>query len=203
LSVLEELVAGLAAITAVEWIAVALALAYVFLAIAQNAWCWPVAAVSAVLYLVLFERSGLHMQAALQLFYLGMATYGWRTWRTRIPERAVAVHRWSWQRHALALGLVALVAALNGALLSGDPSKPWLPYVDAAIAWGSVVASWMVARKVLENWLYWIVADLAAAVLAAGQGLLATALLFLVYTVLATRGYLQWRRDERALAPAT
>jgi nicotinamide mononucleotide transporter len=113
------------------------------------------------------------------------------------------VHRWSWQRHALALGLVALVAALNGALLSGDPSKPWLPYVDAAIAWGSVVASWMVARKVLENWLYWIVADLAAAVLAAGQGLLATALLFLVYTVLATRGYLQWRRDERALAPAT
>jgi nicotinamide mononucleotide transporter len=73
----------------------------------------------------------------------------------------------------------------------------WVPYVDAAIAWGSVLATWMVARKVLENWLYWVVLDFAMALLAAWQGLAATALLFLLYTALALRGYWQWRRDER------
>jgi nicotinamide mononucleotide transporter len=70
-------------------------------------------------------------------------------------------------------------------------------YLDAAIAWGSVLTTWMVARKVLENWLYWVLLDFAAAVLAAWQGLAATALLFLLYTVLALRGYWQWRRDAR------
>ena len=72
-----------------------------------------------------------------------------------------------------------------------------MPYLDAAIAWGSVLTTWMVARKVLENWLYWVVLDSAAAVLAAWQGLAATALLFLLYTALALRGYWQRRRDEQ------
>jgi nicotinamide mononucleotide transporter len=61
-----------------------------------------------------------------------------------------------------------------------------------------VLATWMVTRKVIENWLYWIVLDAAMAVLAATQGLLVTALLFVLYTLLAIRGFWQWRRDERA-----
>jgi nicotinamide mononucleotide transporter len=91
-----------------------------------------------------------------------------------------------------------VVAAVNGWLVARDEPPAMLPYVDALIAWGSVLATWMVARKLIENWWYWIVLDLAAAVLFARQGLVVTALLFLLYAGLAYRGLLQWRMDERA-----
>ena len=114
------------------------------------------------------------------------------------PRGRSPIGRWPAQRHALAIAAVVAVAAVNGWLVARAASPALLPYVDALIAWGSVLATWMVARKLIENWWYWIVLDLAAAVLFARQGLVVTALLFLLYTVLAYRGLLQWRKDERA-----
>ena len=70
-----------------------------------------------------------------------------------------------------------------------------VPYVDAFVAWVSVLATWLVARKVLENWLYWIVVDSVAVVLYWSQGLHATAALFVVYVLIAVRGYFAWRAD--------
>ena len=69
-----------------------------------------------------------------------------------------------------------------------------MPYADAAIAWASVLTTWLVARKLIENWLYWIAIDLVAAALYWSQGLHATAVLYLLYAALAVRGY-------RAVAP--
>lgn len=75
------LLQSLAAIPPAEWVAVALALGYLLLAVRQNAWCWACAIASSGIYLVLFARGGLQMQAVLQVFYIGMAVYGWRAWR--------------------------------------------------------------------------------------------------------------------------
>jgi nicotinamide mononucleotide transporter len=190
--------AALAALPAIEWVAAALALGYLLLAIRQSPWCWAFSVSSALLYLAVFTRADLYMQAALQVFYVGMAVYGWRTWRGVAGDAPVAISRWSWRRHVLALVAVALVAGFNGALVARQAGGDWVPFVDAAIAWGSVLTTWMVARKVIENWLYWIVLDAAMAALAASQGLAVTAVLFGLYTVLAFRGYWQWRLDERA-----
>jgi nicotinamide mononucleotide transporter len=74
-----------------------------------------------------------------------------------------------------------------------------VPYVDALVAWGSVFTTWLVARKVLENWLYWIVLDLAAAALYWSQGLHATAVLFLLYSAIAVQGYRSWRASLASL----
>ena len=178
-----------------EWIAVALALAYVLLAIRQSRACWPAAAASAAIYLVLFARGGLPMQAALQAFYIAMAAYGWYAWRGSHGEPdELRVRTWPWRWHVLALGSVAIAAAVNGRLVPGS-AGPLVSYTDSFVAWGSVIATWMVARKVLENWLYWIVFDLAAAALYFSQGFHATAGLFLIYVVLAIRGFLEWRAD--------
>jgi nicotinamide mononucleotide transporter len=190
--------AALAALPAVEWVAAALALGYLLLAIRQSPWCWVFSIASALLYLAVFTGAGLYMQAALQVFYVGMAVYGWRAWRGIAGAAPVAISSWPWQRHLVALVAVALVAGINGALVARQADGDWVPFVDAAIAWGSVLATWMVARKVIENWLYWIVLDAAMAALAATQGLAVTAVLFGLYTALAFRGYWQWRRDERA-----
>jgi nicotinamide mononucleotide transporter len=201
LSVAQNVLAAFAAVTPIEWVAAALALGYLLLAIRQSAWCWSFAIASALLYLVVFARSGLYMQSALQVFYVGMGIYGWRTWTGTTEAAPIAISRWPLRYHLLAWAGIVLVTAINGALIAQRAGTSWVPYVDAAIAWGSVLTTWMVTRKILENWLYWVVLDAAMAVLAAWQGLAATALLFVLYTLLALRGYWQWRRDERAPSP--
>jgi nicotinamide mononucleotide transporter len=207
-----QLVRAFMAIAAVEWIAVVLALAYLLLAIRQNAWCWLFAATGAALYAWVFARAALPMQAALQVFYVAMAAYGWYSWRSSggsthrsSGAATLEVSSWPLARHAVAIAAVAAVTALNVALLRlvpalGAAPNPWIAGADAAIAWGSVLTTFLVARKVLENWLYWIVLDLGAAWLYAAQSLYATAVLFLVYAVIAVRGYVEWGRSVRGHA---
>jgi len=200
LSLLDSVLAAFAAVPAIEWVAAGLALGYLGFAIRQSAWCWAFSVASAVLYLVVFARAGLVMQAGLQVFYVGMSVYGWRSWHGSASRAPLAVSRWTAGQHALAWAAIAVFALVNGWVITRGAEASWVPYVDAAIAWGSVLTTWMVARKVLENWLYWVVLDFAMALLAAWQGLAATAVLFLLYTGLAVRGYWQWRRDEHLAA---
>lgn len=179
----------------VEWVAVALALAYVLLATRQSLWCWPAAGASGAIYLLLFARAGLTMQAALQGFYVAMSVYGWIAWRASHGQAGgLGVRAWPVRWHIAAAALVIVATLANVYVLGGDDSA-FVRYADSFVAWGSVIATWMMTRKVLENWLYWIVFDLVAAALYFSQGLEATAGLFLVYIVLASRGYLAWRRD--------
>ena len=204
-SSVETLLAAVADISAVEWVGVALALGYLLLAIRQDPSCWACSIASSALYTVLFARAGLTMQSALQVFFIGMAVYGWWAWRGGAQHAPVAVQRWPASWHVLAVTAITIITFVNGAWLShgtAAPERPLVPYVDAAIAWGSVFTTWLVARKVLENWLYWIVIDVAAAMLYLTQGLHATAGLYGLYAVLAVHGYRQWARDERRHADA-
>ena len=192
-AVLDSIVAGFAAIPPAEWAAVLLALGYLLLAVRQNAWCWACAIASSAIFLVLFAQGGLVMQAVLQLFYIAMGVYGWRAWRSGGDAgRALPVSRRTLRWHGLAVAVVVAVSAVNGWVVRSEQGG-WVPYVDSLVAWGSVLATVMVTRKVLENWLYWIALDSIAAVLYWTQGFQATAVLFVVYVVIAVRGYFEWR----------
>jgi nicotinamide mononucleotide transporter len=200
----DAVVAGFAAIPPAEWAAVVLALGYLLLAVRQNAWCWACAIASSAIFLVLFAQGGLVMQAVLQLFYIAMGVYGWRAWRSGGDAgRALPVSRRTLRWHGLAVAVVVAVSAVNGWVVKSEQGG-WVPYVDSLVAWGSVLATVMVTRKVLENWLYWIALDSIAAVLYWTQGLQATAVLFIVYVVIAVRGYFEWRASlDRSPAEAT
>jgi nicotinamide mononucleotide transporter len=202
LDLMSGLLESFAAMPALEWVAVLLALGYLLLAVRQNPWCWACAIASAAIYLVLFARSGLVMQAALQLYYIGMAAYGWRAWRSGAAGAPLRVSRWGAGRHVLGVGLVLTATLVNGWIIGGAAGG-WVPYVDAFVAWASVFATWLVARKVLENWLYWIVVDAVAVALYWSQGFHPTAALFVLYVVIAVRGYFAWRADlARESVPA-
>jgi len=193
---LDAVVAALAAIPPAEWLAVLLAFAYLLLAVRQNAWCWACAIASSAIFLGLFARGGLVMQAALQLFYIAMGVYGWWAWRRGAGEgTGLSVSRWGAGRHAVTIAAVLTASAVNGWIVARTQGG-WVPYVDAFVAWVSVLATWMVARKVLENWLYWIVVDSVAAALYWSQGFHATAFLFVVYVLVAVKGYFAWRADS-------
>lgn len=193
------LFAGLQALSAWEAAAVLLAVAYLLLAIRQNAWCWAAALVSAAIYLVLMYEARLYMQSLLQLFYMGMAAYGWWHWLRGAGGDELPVTSWDRSDHVLPLALIAATGLAVGWFLS-ETSDAAHPFLDALAACGAIVTTWMVARKVLQNWHYWFVIDAVSVYLYASQGLWLTALLFLAYLFLILVGYQQWRASMPAHA---
>lgn len=176
-----------------EALAVVLGVAYLLLAMRESLWCWYAGFASTAIFLVLFWQVNLLMESALQVYYLAMAVYGWWHWRQGKAGATLPISRWQLQQHGLAIAGIVLAAWLSGYLLSRYTAAA-LPYLDSFTTWGSILTTWMVARKLLENWLYWLVIDSASIYLYLDRGLHLTALLFALYLVIAIFGYLQWRR---------
>ena len=191
------LLAAAQAMSPAEVVAVVLGIAYLVLAVRESLWCWPAALVSTGLFLLIFWRVGLLMESALQVYYLSMAVYGWWHWRHGGKHSdTLAISRWPLQRHAVVIGAVLLMAVASGLLLSRWTDAA-LPFLDSFTTWGSVVTTWMVARKILENWLYWLVIDSVSIYLYLDRGLLLTAALFCVYLVIVVLGFRQWLQSYR------
>lgn len=185
------------ALSGAEVAAVALAIGYLLLAIRQNVWCWLCAFVSSGLYIVLCVDAKLYMQAALYAFYVLMAVYGWWSWRAGPSSGGLPVTRWSWRVHAAALGGVALLAVLGGGVLSRFTDAAF-PYLDSAVTVAALWTTFLVARKVLENWWYWLAINLTSAAIYWNRELELTALLFLVYVAMIPFGLAEWTRSYRA-----
>jgi nicotinamide mononucleotide transporter len=187
--------AELQALPAAEIVAVAAAIGYLVLAIRQNIWCWPCACVSTGIYVALFIDARLYMESILNVFYLGMAVYGWQHWLrgSRGPDR-LPVIRWPARIHLAACAVLVLLAALNGWLLERYSNAAY-PYVDSLITWSAIWATYLVAQKVLENWWYWLAIDGVSMVLYWLRDLELTAALFLLYVLLIPIGFISWRRS--------
>lgn len=190
-----------AAISPLEAIAVAMALMYLLLAIRQNIWCWFGAGVSAVIYVYLFIDAKLYMQSALNSFYLAMAIYGWGVWRSgRKHNKELPVVKWPLRKHAHAILGIAAVGLLNGYVLDTQTDSQYA-YFDAVIAWGAIWATFLVARKVLENWWYWLVIDIASVFIYWSRDLQLTSMLFAVYVLMIPFGLVSWARTWREANP--
>lgn len=177
-----------------ETLAVALGVAYLVLAMRENSLCWYCAFFSTALYVWIFGDVSLYMESALNVYYMGMAIYGWFQWqRGGINHEGLAIVRWTVKQHGLAISTIVLIALVSGYLLSiGTDAR--LPYLDSLTTWGSILTTVMVARKVLENWLYWIAINTISIYLYLDRGLEQTALMFMLYLVLAILGYYAWRK---------
>ena len=179
-----------------EVIAVLLGIAYLLLAMRESLWCWYAAFVSTAIFLYLFWQVDLLMESALQVYYLVMAVYGWRQWQRGGNDgeghtKSLSISTWSARKHALAIGAVLLASIVSAALLR-QYTQAALPLLDSFTTWGSILTTWMVTRKILENWLYWLVIDSVSIYLYLDRGLYLTALLFLVYLVIVIFGYRKW-----------
>ena len=187
-----------------EVAAVVLAVAYLVLAIRQHIACWLCAFFSASIYVVLFIGAKLYMEALLNAFYAAMAVYGWWSWRSSDSVATLPVTRWSLRTHAAAIVGVLVLAATTGMLLNRFTDAAF-PYIDSATTFAALWATFLVARKVLENWWYWLVIDVVSAVIYWERGLELTSLLFLFYVAMIPFGLIEWTRSYRqreTLAPA-
>ena len=183
-----------------EITAVIFAILYLILAVKQNILCWMAGIISSVLYFFIMQKAGLYMEAYLQVFYVVMGIYGWSQWRVSNTSNPIfIVNTWSKYRHMMAISIILVLSLLSYFLLERCTDAV-LPFLDALVTWGAVVATYMVAKKLIENWIYWFVIDATSIYLFVERGLWLSAILFAIYLVIIFVGYQSWNkiREEQS-----
>jgi len=179
-----------------EATAVVLAIFYLLLAVKENILCWYFAFASTAIYTVLFWDVSLLMESGLNVYYMVMAVYGWYQWTHgggNGGDQALAVRAMTGRQHGTVIAVIVILSVGSGYMLSEHSQAAW-PYVDSFTTWASVITTYLVAQKYLQNWLYWIVIDAVSVPLYIDRGLNLTALLFVAYIIIAVFGYISWRR---------
>ena len=177
-----------------ESTAVIFAILYLILAVKQNILCWTAGIISSVLYFFIMQKAGLYMEAYLQVFYVVLGIYGWSQWSaSNASNPSFIVNTWSKYQHMIAISIILALSLLSGFLLERFTDAA-LPFLDALVSWGAVVATYMVAKKLLENWIYWFVIDATSIFLFIERGLWLSAVLFATYLVIIFFGYQSWNK---------
>ncbi len=182
--------------SAVEWTAVIAGTVYVVLAALRHPLCWPAGIISSLLYIGINFQIGLNLDAVLQIYYCIVGAYGWWFWVKKKNENASVsdITRMPNKRWIQLLVICLPLALILGFAQQKFTSSP-APFADAALTVVSFAATWMTARKYLENWLVWIAADFCYIFLYAQRGYALTSILFLIYTFTALAGYFAWRKQ--------
>ncbi len=182
-----------------ELAAVALSVGYIFFAARASIWCWPCAFLSTGIFSVLFFDVNLLQEAALNVYYLIIALYGWWAWRKggvtdSGKDTELPISSWGWHKQIPFIAITLIVG-----LLSGYFSKHYLnadmPYLNGLSSWFAVFSTYLVARKVIENWIYWMLINPVSMYMFFQKELYVTCLLMLLYFVMSIYGLLEWRRQ--------
>ncbi len=194
--------------TQLEWVAATCGFLSVACYIYRSFWAWPTGLVQVLLYVGVFLQSKLYADMVLHVVYVGLQCYGWWAWhhaviqcKTNSPDSRVSspispqvrVRSLTVRELLLVLGCVVLMTVCVAlALMRWTDAR--LPIPDSLVAATSIAAQLLLARRFLENWLFWIVVDIVGVGLFASRGLYPTAALYTLFGAMAVVGWLQWRR---------
>jgi nicotinamide mononucleotide transporter len=177
-----------------EFVAVLFGIAGVWLSVYEKIANWPFGIVNVLLYAILFVQQKWYANAGLQIFYAGVSIYGWYAWAHARQTKLVVQHvRRSMIVPLVATTLVIWVLLVVGTRLAGGA----MTVLDSGTTAVSLVAEWMLARKLVENWAVWIAVDAVYVGMLIAGGLYLTAFNYAIYFVLALVGYVQWKRLAR------
>jgi nicotinamide mononucleotide transporter len=181
-----------------ELIAAAIGFVSIFLQIKQHVWYWPVSIVMVVMYIFIYIDARLYADMSLQFYYLGVSFYGWYLWAFGIQvhdhKKKIGVSR-TGVTLLIGLSIISIILFFLIAWILDEFTNSDLPYWDAFTTSLSFVATWMLARKKIENWIVWIIVDAVSAGIYLYKELYPTMVLFAFLTVLAGVGYRKWRTD--------
>jgi nicotinamide mononucleotide transporter len=145
--------------------------------------------------MIVFARAGLYSDTGLQVVFFTLSLYGWWHWWRGGPQHEPLVVTRTPARLAVVLALIVLGTWVLLATVTSRIPGAALPWLDAILVAISLVAQWMMTRKLLENWLLWIGVDVVYVGLFINRDLPLTAVLYAVFLGLAVLGYVQWRRS--------
>ena len=189
-----QLLEGLQATNAIEWIAVSSSIIYVVLVAKRLILCWFFAFIASVLFVYLCYMGKLYIEALLQFFYVVMALVGWFSWKHSRSDSLIKT--WTTNLHVQNILISSFLAFIIGFLFDNFTQQV-SPYVDAFTTCFSLSATYMVAQKILGNWLYWIVIDLVSIYLYAERDYYLTAVQYALFTLLAVYGFWVWQQEYK------
>jgi len=174
----------------------------VWLTAKQSIWNWPIGIVNVLAFIVLFYQNKLYPDMCLHAVYLWLGIYGWAKWgfgNIRWTDKAqqIPVRKITKNELLAWLPVIPFVSMGMGYLFS-KYTESVNPYIDSTIATISLIAQYLMARKILESWYFWMVVDVIAVCLYYSRGLTLTACLYLVYLILCVKGYDEWKRSKQA-----
>ncbi|MBT8141385.1 MAG: nicotinamide riboside transporter PnuC [Gammaproteobacteria bacterium] len=187
-----------------EGLASVLAIVYLMLAIKQNVWCWVAGIASTAIFMYVVFNASLYMEAGLQVFYIVISFYGIWQWKyggkdeKNNPDE-LKVSRWPLKNHIVAVATIVALALVSTYLLEKYTDAA-LPFIDSLTTWGGIVTTYMVAKKIFENWHYWFVIDSISIYLFYSRELYIFAGLFAIYLVLIVFGFREWKRSMQTQA---
>lgn len=180
--------------TGIEAIAVLFGISCVWLTIRQNIWCWPTGLVQVVLYIYIFYDVKLYSDMILHMIYVVLQIYGWYHWLHGGKHHGVLSVSTLSERARISWLLLAFAGTVLWGYMMHTYTDASIPYGDAFTTVTSLVAQWLMARKRLESWLFWIVVDIIAIGIYWYKDLMLTAGLYAVFLVLAIMGLFTWRK---------
>jgi nicotinamide mononucleotide transporter len=180
----------------IEILGVLTGLIYLYFSVKQIIWLWPFGILTSLLYIYVFYTAGFFADMSLQIYYFFISIYGWYHWFKGSSKsggilKVSSISRKEWLIYII---ITILLTIFSGVILSHLQGSN-LPYWDAFTTSASIVATWMLARKIIENWLWWIIIDIVSIGMYLYKELYPTILLFVIYTLMAFIGYLQWKKD--------
>jgi len=181
----------------IELMGLIFGLLYIVLSIKENIWCWPAGLITSALYIYVFFNTKFYADMGLQVYYLIVSVYGWYFWMFGSKSKKQDDLKISRIKSKLAILLsiafILLFVLISYILVNFTDSE--IPYWDSFTTAASFVATWMLARKIIEHWIIWVVVDTISLGLYIYKGLYPTVILFAVYTILAILGYIEWKKQ--------
>jgi len=179
-----------------EWAGIITTIWCIYLASRESIWNWPVSIVAIVISAIIYYKSGLFGDFYLQFYFLFTAFYGWYFWlkkksKYNKPIMKLELNYWK----ITIIAIIGLTILIGGILNRYTNSN--VPYEDGFCTVISLIAQIMLTRKILENWILWIIVDICYIPLLIYKDLSVYAILYAILTVLATKGYLDWRKTYR------
>ena len=178
--------------------AVFLAVAYLLLAVRRDIRCWIAGIMSSSIYFVLMFTANLYMESILQIFYIFMGVYGFNQWKSDIVNtEEISITTWNLKTHLIVLGIILISSYFAGYILDTYTDAK-LPFLDSLTTFGALFATYMVAKKILENWIYWFLIDSVSIYLFIERELYLTSILFCLYLIIIIFGFRSWLAVFRA-----
>lgn len=181
----------------IELLGAILGIAYIFFSIRQSILTWPTGLLTSMLYTVVFLQSKFYADMGLQLYYVVISIYGWYFWikGAKQKENKYLPVRKSTSKIWIILGIATIIIYIILVFILINFTDSDVPYMDSLTTALSIIATWMLAKKYIEQWLIWIFVDAVSTGLYIYKNLWPTVILFIVYTIMAVMGYLEWKKD--------
>lgn len=197
--IFQQFVEGMKATTPPEYVAVFFGIASVWFSRKENILVYPVGLVNTIIYIYLSYSQSLFGEAAVNLYYTIMSIYGWILWarRNNQQEHAVLI-TWSTKKQWLgellffAAFYVAIFASLT--YLKKDFAPGAIPWADAFASSTAFTGMWLMARKKVESWYWWIATNIASIPLYFVKHFVFTSVYYFILLVMAVWGLLEWRK---------